>query len=87
MDNVVKELPGILTIKMWVVISNRDEPVNPEKDRMRKVTLMRHHSVYRHEAYDVALRFLTDNALMDERKHQVEITWQLTEPIFPHHFR
>ena len=76
-------IKGCLTIQMFVVEADHTEPDNPDRDRMRKVTLMRRYGVTRGEASDIALRFLKDNALIDERKYQTEITWRVTEHLFP----
>ena len=77
------DLQGCLTIQMYVVEASRSHPHDPERDRMRKVTLMRRYGVTRGEAHDIALRFLKDNALIDERKYQTEVTWRVTEHLFP----
>ena len=77
------DLQGCLTIQMFVVEANHIEPDNPDRDRLRKVTLMRRYGVTRSEASDIALRFLKDNALIDERKYQTETTWRVTEYLFP----
>lgn len=77
------ELQGCLTIQMYVVEASRIDPDNHERERMRRVTLMRRYGVTRSEAHDIALRFLKDNALADERKYQTEVTWRVTEHLFP----
>ena len=77
------DLQGCLTIQMFVVEASHTEPDNPDRDRMRKVTLMRRYGVTRSEACDIASRFLRDNALIDERKYQTQTTWRVTEHLFP----
>lgn len=77
------DLQGRLTIRMFVVDTNPINPNDPTLDRMRKITLMRRYGVTRGEAHDIALRFLKDNVLADERKYQTEVTWQVTEHLFP----
>ena len=77
------DLQGSLTIQMYVVEASRTEPDNPDRERMRKVTLMRRYGVSRGEARDIALRFLKDNALIDERKYQTEVIWRYAEHLFP----
>ena len=77
------DLQGCLTIQMYVVEASRSHPHNPERDRMRKATLMRRYGVTRSEARDIAAQFLKDNALTDERKYQTEVTWRVVEHLFP----
>ncbi len=77
------DLQGCLTIQMYVVEASRSHPHDPERDRMRKVTLMRRYGVSRSEAHDIAVQFLKDNALTDERKYQTEVTWRVVEHLFP----